>query len=68
MIIDEMMWIFDVGLMVKNNDFDRVGLFVDWVLLESIDFTGVLCGLWVVNRYVLMCYFLIKYNVFSWVR
>ena len=40
MIIDELMWIFDVVLMVKNNDFDRVGLFVDWVLLESIDFTG----------------------------
>ena len=32
MIIDELMWIFDVDLMIKNNDFDRVMLFMDWVL------------------------------------
>ena len=62
------MWIFDVGLMVKNNDFDRVILLVDWLLLESIDFTGGLSGLWVVNRCVLMCYFLIKYGIFGRVR
>ena len=30
------------GVDDKNYDFDRVVLFVDWVLLESIDFTGVL--------------------------
>ena len=41
-IIDETMWIFDVGLMIKNNDFDRVMLFVDFAWLESIDSTGVL--------------------------
>ena len=40
MITDDLMWIFDVVLIVKNYDFDRVILFVDWVLLESIDFTG----------------------------
>ena len=52
MIIDEMMWIFDVGLMIKNNDFDRVILFVDWVLLESIDFTGDLNDFRFVNNLV----------------
>ena len=40
------------GFMVKNYDFDRVMLFVDWVLLESIDFTGVLNDFWFVNRCV----------------
>ena len=43
-------------------------LFVDLVLLKSIDFTGVLRGWWTVNRLVLMCYFFIKYGIFGWVR
>ena len=34
--------IFDVSLMIKNYDFDRVVLFVDLIWLKSIDFTGVL--------------------------
>ena len=63
---------FDVGLYVnlitKKYDFDRVVLFVNFVLCESIDFTGVLWDWWVVNRCVLMCYFFIKYMVFGWVR
>ena len=54
--------------MIKNYDFDRLVLFVDLIWLKSIDFTGVLCGIWVVNRCVLMCYFLIKYDVFGGVR
>ena len=33
---------FDVNLMVKKYDFDRVVLFMDFVLCESIDVTGVL--------------------------
>ena len=33
---------FDMNLMIKNYDFDRVVLFVDLVWLKSIDFTGVL--------------------------
>ena len=52
----------------KNYDFDRVVLFVDFALRESIGFTGVLWDWWVVNRCVLMCYFFIKYMVFGWVR
>ena len=52
----------------KNYDFDRVVLFVNFVLCESIDFTSVLWDWWVVNRCVLMCYFFIKYDVFGWVR
>ena len=63
---------FDVGLYVnlitKKYDFDRVVLFVNFVLCESIDFTGVLWDWWVVNKLVLMCYFFIKYDVFGWVR
>lgn len=59
---------FGASLMIKNNDFDRVMLFVDWVLCESIDFTGGLIDFWVINRCVLMCYFLIKYDVFDGVR
>ena len=43
-------------------------LFVDLVLLKSIDFTGVLRGWWTVNRLVLMCYFFIKYDIFCGVR
>ena len=31
-----------VNLMIKNYDFDRVVLFVDFEWLKSIDFTGVL--------------------------
>ena len=58
---------FDVGLYVnlitKKYDFDRVVLFVNFVLCESIDFTGVLWDWWVVNRCVLMCYFFIKYVI-----
>ena len=57
-----------VNLMIKNYDFDRVALFVDFALRESIGFTGVLWDWWVVNRCVLMCYFFIKYMVFGWVR
>ena len=68
MIIDELMWIFDVGLMIKNYDFDRVVLFVDFVLCESIDFTDVLSDFCVVNKLVLKCYFFIIYGVFGWVR
>ena len=56
------------NLMIKNYDFDRVMLFVDWVLLKSVDFTCVLLDWCVVNRCVLMCYLLIKYDVFGWVR
>ena len=37
---------FDMNLMVKKYDFDRVMLSVDWVLLESIDFTCVLSDFW----------------------
>ena len=63
---------FDVGLYInlitKKYDFDRVVLFVDFALRESIGFTGVLWDWWVVNRCVLMCYFFIKYDVFGWVR
>ena len=49
-------------------DFDRRVKF--WFALESksIDFTCVLLDWWVVNRLVLMCYFLIKYGIFGWVR
>ena len=40
---------FDVGLyvnlMTKKYDFDRVVLFVNFVLCESIGFTGVFVGL-----------------------
>ena len=64
--------IFEVGLyvnlMTKKYDFDRVVLFVNFALRESIGFTGVLWDWWVVNRCVLMCYFFIKYMVFGWVR
>ena len=59
---------FDMNLMVKKYDFDRVVLFVDFALRESIGFTGVLWDWWVVNRCVLMCYFIIKYMVFGWIR
>ena len=52
----------------KKYDFDRVVLFVDFVLCKSVDFTGVLRGWWTVNRLVLMCYFFIKYGIFGWVR
>ena len=52
----------------KNNDFDRDVYFVNFVLCESIDFTGVLSDFWVVNKLVLKCYFFIKYGVFGWVR
>ena len=52
----------------KKYDFDRVVLFMDFVLYESIDVTGVLLDWWVVNRCVLMCYFFIIYGVFGWVR
>ena len=42
----KLVWIFwyefDINLMIKNYDFDRVVLFVDFVLCKSIDFTGVL--------------------------
>ena len=47
----------------KNYDFDRVVLFVNFVLWESIDFTGGLNDWWDVNRCVLMCYFFIKYVI-----
>ena len=63
---------FDVGLYVnlitKKYDFDRMVLFVNFVLCESIDFTGGLWDWWVVNWLVLMCYFFIKYVIFGWVR
>ena len=59
---------FDMNLMIKNYDFDRVVLFVDLVWLKSIDFTGVLNDWWVVNWLVLMCYFIIIYGIFGWVR
>ena len=63
---------FDVGLYVnlitKKYDFDRVVLFVNFVLCESIDFTGVLWDLCVVYMCVLMCYLFIKYMIFGWVR
>ena len=52
----------------KNNDFDRVVLFMNLVWLKSIDFTSVLNDFWFVNNLVLMCYFFIKYGVFGWVR
>ena len=52
----------------KNYDFDRVVLFVDFVLWESIDFTGDLRDWWVANRWVLMCYFIIIYGIFGRVR
>ena len=57
-----------VNLMIKNYDFDRVILFVDFEWLKSIDFSGVLNDFWFVNKLVLMCYFLIKYDVFGGVR
>ena len=68
MTISELVWIFDISLVIKNYDFDRYALFVDLIWLKSIDFTGVLRGWWVVNKWFLMCYFLIKYDVFGWVR
>ena len=52
----------------KNYDFDRVVLFVDLIWLKSIDFAGDLNDWWDVNRCILMCYFIIKYDVFGWVR
>ena len=52
----------------KKYDFDRVVLFMDFVLCESIDVTGVLLDWWVVNRCVLMCYFFIIYSVFCVLR
>ena len=59
---------FDVDLMIKNYDFDRVILFVDLIWLKNIDFTGDLSDWWDVNRCILMCYFIIKYDVFGGVR
>ena len=59
---------FDMNLMVKKYDFDRVVLFANLVWLKSIDFTGVLNDWWDVNRWFLMCYFIIKYSVFGGVR
>ena len=59
---------FDMNLMVKKYDFDRVVLFANFVWLKSIDFTGVLNDWWDVNRWFLMCYFIIKYSVFGGVR
>ena len=59
---------FDMNLMVKKYDFDRVVLFVDLVWLKSIDFTGVLNDWWDVNRWFLMCYFIIIYGIFGGVR
>ena len=52
----------------KKYDFDRVVLFVDFVLCKSIDFTGVLSDWWDVNRWFLMCYFIIRYGIFGRVR
>ena len=60
--------LFWYGFMIKNNDFDRVILFVDLEWLKSIDFTGVSSDWCVANRCVLMCYFFIKYDVFGRVR
>ena len=57
-----------MNLMIKNYDFDRVVLFVDLVWLKSIDFTGVLSDWWDVNRWFLMCYFIIIYGIFGRVR
>ena len=37
---------FDMNLMVKKYDFDRVMLFIDFVLCESINFTCVLNDFW----------------------
>ena len=54
--------------MIKNYDFDRVVLFVNFVWLKSIDFTGGLNDFLVVNKLVLMCYFIIKYVIFGLVR
>ena len=52
----KLVWIFwyefDINLMIKNYDFDRVVLFVDFVLCESIDFTDVLWDFWFVNKLV----------------
>ena len=45
----------------KNNDFDRVVLFMNLVWLKSIDFTSVLNDFWFVNKLVLMCYFFRKF-------
>ena len=59
---------FDMNLMVKKYDFDRVVLFANLVWLKSIDFTGDLNDWWDVNRWFLMCYFIIKYSVFGGVR
>ena len=59
---------FDMNLMVKKYDFDRVVLFANFVCLKSIDFTGVFSDWWVVNWLVLMCYFIIIYGIFGWVR
>ena len=57
-----------MNLMVKKYDFDRVVLFVNFVWLKSIDFTGVLNDWWDVNWLVLMCYFIIIYGIFGGVR
>ena len=69
----EISWNFDSGHdvicdVINFLDFDRKVKF--WFVLESksIDFTGVLLDWCVVNRCVLMCYLLIKYGVFGWVR
>ena len=47
---------FDVGFVCKFDnkkyDFDRVVLFVDFALWESIDFTDVLWDFWFVNKLV----------------
>ena len=59
---------FDMNLMVKKYDFDRVVLFANLVWLKSIDFTGVFSDWWVVNWLVLMCYFIIIYGIFGRVR
>ena len=52
----------------KNYDFDKEVYFVNFVLCESIDFTGVLSDFWFVNKLVLKCYFFIKNVIFGWVR
>ena len=57
-----------MNLMIKNYDFDRMVLFVNLVWLKSIDFTGVLSDWWDVNRWFLMCYFIIIYGIFGRVR
>ena len=59
---------FDMSLMVKNNDFDRMVLFMNLVWLKSIDFTSVLWDWRVVNRCAFINYFFTKYGVFGWVR